>query len=183
MSSQEYTQLRAFARVDGALMSLLWIASFACFVRGIGSVMAMLCGAGLGLYSLVFAVVRLRRYRDVVREGSISFMRSYGYVMMMFFYSAILFAIAQTAYFSWFDGGQLVADISAILGSEENRRLIAESGLKKTMEDSLSQIAAISPIEYALNYLTTNIMAGAFIALPIAAVCRRAAASTETNRQ
>lgn len=177
MTSPEYIQLRAFARIDGAMMSLLWIASFALFARGIGNSLAVCGGMLLGLYSLVFAVRRLLRFRDGVRQGSISFARSYGYIVLMFFYASILFAIAQAAYFSWLDGGRLVADISAIVHSADNARALAASGLAAAMDESLGLMAKTTPIEYALNYLTTNIMLGAIVGLPIAAFCRKATAT------
>lgn len=31
---EEYEQLKAFARIDGALVGALWIVSFACFIGG-----------------------------------------------------------------------------------------------------------------------------------------------------
>ena len=37
MTPAEYIQLKAFARQDGALLFLLWIASFACYIIGISS--------------------------------------------------------------------------------------------------------------------------------------------------
>ena len=34
MTAEEYIQLKAFARIDGALLSVMWIASFALYVIG-----------------------------------------------------------------------------------------------------------------------------------------------------
>ena len=36
MTPAEYIQLKAFARQDGALMALLWIGSFGCYIAGLG---------------------------------------------------------------------------------------------------------------------------------------------------
>ena len=37
MTPEEYIQLKAFARQDGAMLSLLWIGSFACYIKGLSS--------------------------------------------------------------------------------------------------------------------------------------------------
>ena len=34
MTPEEYVQLKAFARIDGALLFLLWIGSFALYIKG-----------------------------------------------------------------------------------------------------------------------------------------------------
>ena len=37
MTPEEYKQLKAFARQDGALLSLLWIGAMACYIQGLSS--------------------------------------------------------------------------------------------------------------------------------------------------
>ena len=57
-------------------------------------------GSVTALASPFFAARRLWKFRDEVREGQISFLRSMAYYMLMFFYASVLFALAQYIYFA-----------------------------------------------------------------------------------
>ena len=75
---EEMEQLHAFARVDGVLIAGLWILSFACFVGNFVNPLFAVGAFGFGAFSLVFATLRLKRFRDEVRDGYISFRGALG---------------------------------------------------------------------------------------------------------
>lgn len=168
MTPAEYAQLKAFARIDGALLAVAWVVSFACYVRGLASSVLLALGMVIAVWSLFFVTQRTRRFRDEARDGMISFGRAYGYVVLTFFYAAMLFAIAQYIYFAYIDNGWIAAQVAATLSNSENAALLAAYGLDSALEESLAQMAATRPIDYALNYLTVNIMVGMVVGLPIA---------------
>ena len=85
MTTEEYIQLRAFARVDGTYVGILWIASFACYLGGLSSPMLGLIAGIIAILSPFFAVKRLTKFRDDIRDGEISGRRS------MIYYALILF--------------------------------------------------------------------------------------------
>lgn len=173
MAPEEYIQLKAFARIDGALLSVIWIASFACYIIGLSNPMMMTGGLIIAVCSPFFAAMRLRKFRDGVREGNISFRRGYVYIILMFFYSALLFAIAQFLYFQFLDGGYLISQVKEMMDTDLNRQVIQTYGLSEALNDSLRQMAETRPIDYALNYLTLNIILGIVLGLPIAAVMKK----------
>lgn len=173
MAPEEYIQLKAFARIDGALLSVIWIASFACYIIGLSNPMMMTGGLIIAVCSPFFAAMRLRKFRDGVREGNISFRRGYAYIILMFFYSALLFAIAQFLYFQFLDGGYLISQVKEMMDTDLNRQVIQTYGLSEALNDSLRQMAETRPIDYALNYLTLNIILGIVLGLPIAAVMKK----------
>ena len=117
MTPQEYTQLKAFARIDGALLSAIWIASFAAYITGLGNSLLMMIGMAMAVGSLIFAAGRTRRFRDKALNGTISFGRAYVYVILMFFYAAILFAVAQFVYFQFIDNGYLIGKIIEMMNN------------------------------------------------------------------
>lgn len=178
MTSEEYIQLKAFARIDGALLSVMWIASFACYVAGMSEPMLMMFGMLIAVCSPVFATVRVRKFRDDARGGTISFGRAYGYTVLTFFYAALLFAVAQFVYFQFIDGGYIMSRITEMMNEDANRQIIEAYGMGETLNESLKLMGETRPIDYALNYLTLNIMLGMVLGLPIAAVTKRA----ETGR-
>lgn len=173
MTPEEYIQLKAFARIDGALVALLWTGSFACYIAGLFNPMWTLAAMFLMLVSPFFVAKRLRLFRDNVREGIISFKRAWAYVVFTFFYGALLLALAQYGYFAFLDHGFLVSSLERMADTAEARQLLSQYGMTETMGESLEQLRAMRPIDLSLNMLTTNLMAGVLLGLPIAAVIRR----------
>ena len=136
----------------------------------------------LGMMSILLMFIspfyvarRLRRFRDKVREGIISFARGYAYVILIFFYSGLLFAVAQYVYFSYMDHGFLLAKFTEIANAPESIQL----GLKDLMMQSLNEMASMRPIDFSLNVLTLIIMAGFFLGLPIAALMQKVKVKSE----
>lgn len=173
MSPAEFIQLKAFARVDGVLLALVWTASFALCMAGFASPMLMMAGGVIAVCSPVFVWLRARRFRDTVLDGAISFLRAYSYVMLMFFYSAILFALVQFVYFKFIDQGWMISKMREMMSSEDGMAVMQAYGMTDMMNESLSVIAGTRPIDYALSNLTQNFCVGVIIALPLAALVRR----------
>ena len=173
MTPEEYAQLKAFARQDGALLSLLWIGGFACYIIGTTSPLMGMLSLLLIVGSPFFAVSRLRHFRDEARQGAISFLRGYAYTIMTFFYAGLLLAAAIYAYFAFMDNGYLLGKLASTLNSPEGKQLVEAYGLAGQMEANLKELAAMRPIDYAVNMLSINVTTGLLLGVPIAAVARR----------
>ena len=173
MTVPEYIQLKAFARLDGAMLSLLWIASFALYVIGLHS-------PGFGLAAMILAILtpffvgnRLRRFRDEGLSGTISFLRGWAYTVFVFFYGGLIFALAQWAYLTYMDQGYLMSTLAETLSAPETAEALRQMGMTETLNESLAMLGQMRPIDLSLNMLTTNILIGMLLGLPIAAVMRR----------
>ena len=163
---QEIQQLQAFARVDGAIVALLWTLSFACLVGFFHSPSSA--------YSLVHAAMKLRKFRDDVLGGRISFRRAYGYSILTYLYAALLFAVAQYLYFQFLDNGFLVSQYSLQASSPQMQEMMKLYGLtEQDIHFMLENIAALRPIDIALQFFSTNLMLGVFVSLPVALVMRK----------
>lgn len=174
MTAPEYIQLKAYARQDGFFLSLLWIASFVFYVMGISNDMLGMAALMLAVMTPFFVAGRLRKFRDEGRDGVISFRRSYAYTVLVFFYGAVLLAVAQFLYFAYLDNGYLVSAFSKIMTSTEGKAMLQQYGMTEMMNQSLSELAAIRPIDFALNILTVNIMLGLILGIPIGLTSFRA---------
>ena len=173
MTPAEYVQLKAFARIDGALLAVLWVVSFACYVAGMTNPLYGMVAMLLMVATPFFVALRLGKFRDVGRDGIISFARGWAYAVYVFFYAAVLLAIAQYIYFAYIDHGYLMQAFSTALSAPEAKQLMEQYGLSQSMDENLELMGQLRPIDYALNVLTANIMAGVVLGLPIAAVMRR----------
>ena len=172
MTAPEYKQLKAFARVDGALLAVLMITCFACYVAGLTSPLYGFLSIVAIVMMPFFAGIRLKRFRDTGLEGS-SFMRGWAYICLMFFYGGLIFALAQYAYMAYMDKGYLVMTITNILALPENAEVIKQLGMADQVSESIHMLQAMRPIDFALNMLTTIIMGGIMLGLPIAAIMKK----------
>ncbi len=174
MTPQEYLQLKAFSRIDGALLALLWVISFGCYVVGLSNSIYGMVSLLLALATPFFVARRLRLFRDQVLGGGISFLRAYAFSMLTFFYASVLFALVQYVYMAYLDQGYLLQSMMRIVGSPEGKMLMEGYGLTaRDMESSLTGLAEMRPIDFSLNVLTANLMVGTFVGIPIALVMQR----------
>jgi hypothetical protein len=183
MTPDEYVQFKAFARQDGALLALCWIASFAFYVYGTGSPMMMGLGLVAAICSPFFAAQRLRLFRDRARDGVISFRRSWAYYALIFFYAGILFALAQYLYFEFLDKGFMLSQVMQVWSSTEGQQMLKAYGLTETLKESIDMMAKLRPIDYALNDLTLTITLGLILGLPFGALMKRDQNMKQANNE
>ena len=173
VTAPEYRQLNAFARIDGAMLSVLMIAGFACYVVGLTSPLY----GFLSLLTLIvmpfFVGTRLKHFRDNGLEGSISFLRGWFYVSKMFLYGGLLFALAVYAYLAYMDQGYLVMTIGRVMSAPEIVEALNQKGLTDWANESLHVLQSLRPIDFALNMLATVMLSGFILGLPIAAIMRK----------
>lgn len=173
MTPAEYIQLKAFARIDGALLALVWTLSFVCYLVGMDRPVYGMVALMLILLTPFFAASRLRRFRDGAREGIISIKRGWAYAVLMFFYGGILLALAQYVYFAFIDHGYMFLQLSRILDSPEGKQMVEQYGMQQTATESLGILRELKPIDFALNMLSLAIIGGIVIGLPIAVMVRK----------
>ena len=173
MTAPEYIQLKAYARQDGFFLALLWIASFSSYIMGLTNQILAMAALLMALMSPFFVANRLKKFRDEGREGVISFARSYAYTIFVFFYGAVLLAVAQYLYFAYMDNGYLVNSFAKMMTTDEGKMLLEQYGMTQMVDESLAEMAATRPIDYALNILTINISLGFILGVPIGLIMQR----------
>lgn len=173
MTPSEYLQLKAFARVDGVLLALLWTVSFACYIWGLQNPVLGMTAILLMLSTPFYVAYRLKRFRDVDLNGVISLMRGWAFVALVFFYGAILLALVHYVYFAYIDHGYLISYFQQAMETKEMKDILSAYGMNEMMNESVQMLSEMRPIDYALNVLTLNISAGLIVGWPIAAFLKR----------
>ena len=130
------------------------------------SVMLFVC-------SPFYAANRLRHFRDYAREGLISFLRGYAYMVLVFFYAGLLLAAVLFVYFNFIDQGYLMGKFTEIMATKESQQALSMYGLTSQMEQTMKELAALRPIDHAVNMLTFTITAGLLVGIPTAALMQR----------
>jgi hypothetical protein len=166
--AQALTQLKAFARQDGAILGLVWILSFAATILSPQTPFGNL----LALATPVIVGWRLCKFRDGALERQISFRRGFAYSVYTFFYASILFALAQYIYFRYIDNGMLVT----MFQQTEKMMETAFKSQQKSMteiKEAADMMRSYSPIQLTFLFLMQNLFIGLILSFPIAAVCKR----------
>ena len=94
---QTLIQLKAFARIDGLWLALLWTSSFACLMYPPLSILGNL----LLLMTPVLMTWRVIKFRNYALDGSISYRRAFAYGCYMTFYASLIFAMGVCISSSW----------------------------------------------------------------------------------
>ena len=168
MKTEEMVQLRAFARQDGAILALVWIASFLLTVyapqNGLGSLLALLTPFVLGW--------RLCAFRNYALDGVISFRRAYVYGVYTFFDASLIFAIAQFVFFRFFDHGTFGMMLNETL--QAITPMYRQAGVSAAeLKQAADMLLAVSPAQWTFTFMMQNFFIGLVLPLPVAALCRR----------
>lgn len=173
MTPIEYVQMKAFARIDGLLLAVLWVLSFGCYVAGLSTPMLSVLAMLLAVSSPFVVASRLRKFRDEALEGCISLMRGWAFAVFVFFYGSILFALVLYVYFAYMDHGYVLQNLLQMLDTPEAAAIFSQYGLSDSMNASLEQLQSMRPIDLSLNILTSNIMLGIVLGFPIGLTMRK----------
>jgi len=71
------------------------------------------------------------------------------------------------------DQGFLLSQMSRVMSSDEAQQALKQYGMTEMMNQSLTELAQIRPIDYALNMLTVNIVVGFILGVPISLILQR----------
>lgn len=158
-------QLKAFARIDGLWLALLWTASFMSMMYIPKSAL----GGLLMLATPPFMLWRFIKFRNYALDGVISFARGLTYGCYCIFYASLLFAFVQTAYFQFLDGGHFVQIMHQALQTMEGVYQQNGVDVKQAME-TVDLMGTLKPIELAFVFMTQNLLLGALLSVIVAAI-------------
>ena len=161
-------QTKAFARQDGAILGIVWISIFICTMMAVEpkyQILGLL--SNILIISTPFVVAkRLKYFRDVVREGHISFRHGLYYCIQTFFYATLLLTIVQYLWFRFMDTGLFMTQL------QTNYQMIAQA-YQLTAQETKALFDAISmmkPIAWASMFMITDLVAGAILSPILAAI-------------
>ena len=166
----ESQQTRAYAAYYGLWVGVLWVASFGLTMWGLRTPMAGTFGLFVGLCSLPLAIKLLRGFRDII--APLPLRRAWHMSWLMFLGAALLCTAAQSIYFSYFDGGQLVLTYSEMLDQPEMQemlqRMMPGQDGSAMMQEALTTFAATPPSQLTFQFLFWNVLLATFCAFPTA---------------
>lgn len=168
VTPQALRQLKAFARQDGAFLSLIWLASLFCMFKCPDTTWGPL----LMFTTPFFIMWRLTAFRENILYGEISFRRALAYCCYVFFYASLLFALGQYLYFQFIDNGAFIQVLDSSV--ERLKPVYAEQGFSSEELDlALKTITLMKPIDLVFTFMMYNLFIGASLSMLIAIFGKR----------
>lgn len=169
ITPQNISQVRAFARQDGAFLSLLWIGGFLSTMWAAKMPLLAPLGNLVVIATPFFVAFRLKKFRDDALEGVISFRRGFLYSIETFFHAAMILAVVQYLYFrygdisgfleQWNASYSMAAQVYHLNGTET-----------KELQDA---VGMMGPLAWTSMFLILELIAGLVVSPIIAAVMAR----------
>ena len=171
---EEYKQLKAFARLDGAILGGIMSGTFFAFIAS-RSNMSWQLAYVLGIIAVpVFVAMRVRNYRDNIVRKRVSFRRAAAYSMHCFGYSSLILAIVMYVYFQYFDHGMMLANLRNYFAMPEMQEAMKIYGVDKSVfDDQLTVMSSLRPIDVAFSMISNTLFAGLGCSLLVAVISRR----------
>lgn len=169
----------------GTYIGTMWIVSFICMANVSRMPALSLLGTGIAIGSVLAIIVVIYQFRWRVCKGNLPFSKAWLLVLQIFLFGSILLGTGILIYMKFFDHGAFGAYYEQMLENPETKLLLDQllSGTGSSSEEFVAQIASISPINLAINFMESNILIGAFISLPLAVLSRiKLGLSIEKNR-
>ncbi len=167
-NSSTLLQVKAFARQDGIILSLVWMLSMWLLLGHPESSW----GGILMLSTPFFVGWRLKSFRDNALDGVISFRRGLCFCCYVFFYASVIFALWQIVYFSYLDKGSFLSTVHQ--GIETLRPYYEQNNLGTAdLEMSEKMLELMSPKDLVMTFFIYNLAIGLVASLLLALIYRK----------
>lgn len=174
MNRETYQTIKTAAPKMGTLIGILWILSFIGIANSATNALYSMFGFGIGIGSLFCAVALSYQFRWITCKGSLSFTGQWLQVILMLFYACILMAMGIFLYMRFLDNGGFASMYTNMQEMPEQKiameSMLAGSGV--TIEDLVSAVSNVKPIDFALQITESNMMASILLS-PIIALASR----------
>ncbi len=150
-----FIQLKAFARQDGALLVLFWVASFLSYMYSPHAPWGQL----LMLCTPFVVGWRMIKFRNYALDGHMSYRRAFAYSCYVFFYASIIFALVQYVYFRFIDTGQMnsmILDSIQTVAPYYRQQGMSDADIQATTD----MMTGMSPLYKAFVFMMVNFLQG-----------------------
>lgn len=162
--------MQRYAMLYGTYLGVFWILGAIFFPLGLNNPLLFLLFIVFVLSGPFIAFRYVRRYRNSVCEGRISFFHAWSFTVLMYMFAALLSAAAHYLYFRFIDRGYIVDTYSRLMDNffAQNTVVGGISLYQEQMEQALSQFSMLTPIELTMQLFSNNVFWGILLGLPTA---------------
>ena len=173
ISTNEYIQLKAFARQDGFFLGVIWTIMFASFVASMHNPAFQVGYIAIALATPFILFFYLKHYRDRVLTGSISFRRAFAFTAFTMAYASLILASATLVYFYFLDNGTFLSTLRESLAMPEVRQLFTDAGADMAeIDKQVAEFSHARPIDIAISTFSNCILLSLPLSLLLALMGR-----------
>lgn len=176
---EQYKMARAFAREYGVFLGISWCATFCFMVYGMSHFDTPTTLIGIFLYILLpfIACYLSWRFKQHLPAGEqVSTAIAFMFAFFMLINACIITAVIEFCYFKFFDGGEIIASMKALVTADDIVRQYKAMGMSQmleTMNESLDMFAGLSPFDITVYLFSNNIFTSFFLIFPTAYLAHR----------
>ncbi len=170
MSAQvDRNEFNSNAMLHGTMLGVMWIIASVLYLLGLGNPIIMLLFFVVALSTPFFAGRWAVKYRKNECNNTMNFIQAFMYMLIMFTCASLLTSVAHYIYFKFIDGGYIVQLINESIDiALENSAILPASNIE-ILETTKNILGKVTPMDWTLSFLSTNIMIGAVL-VPIIAL-------------
>ena len=166
---EKYVSLGNSARLDGARLGVFWLVSFALFIASLSVPPCALLWVATMIFTPFYIGLRTETFSRSISPKNISYWEAFTHSFLTVFYASLILAIGQWAYFQYLDNGMMISQYLSILEDDKMLESLKAIGYtQEVIKQKTEAIQALRPIDIALQFMWSNIVAGFFISLTTA---------------
>lgn len=174
---QRKVSTRSYAMHFGAYMGIYWILKFILLPLSFTIPFLSFLFIGLTMGVPFLGYFYLKIFRDKVCGGYISFSHAMLFMMLVYFFAAMLVSVAHFIYFQYIDNGLI---FNAIQSMSKQVLILNEGHAEYTqMEEMINEMIKsfneLTPSDITLANFSRNIYIGFLLAIPTALIGKRIA--------
>lgn len=153
------------AMLNGLLMGVVFSINFLFSISKIPSL--VLLTNFIAIFIVVIIYKLTVRFRDTECEGFISYWKAFSFILLTFFFSAIISSVVKYVYFQYIN--------TAYLDQMYEETLKVMKTFKFTVNDAMIEQtkSMLKPATYTLVYIWTNVLMGLIVGLVMAAFIKK----------
>jgi hypothetical protein len=163
---------RQYAMNLGTCMGIFWALKFTLVPLGLQYGFLLMVYAVLTLAVPFIGYRFVAMFRDKACGGFIGFAQACLFLLSMYLFASLLASVAHYIYFAFIDNGFMAAKMTAIINAAMQVSPVSEED-RATLDEALKEFAALTPADFTLQYLSSDIVFCSLLSVPTALLAVR----------
>jgi len=170
---EERINLQKHAMRYGTWMGGLWTLLFIIYVMGLSTPFLILLLIPMALCVPIVSYQMACHFRRKSTDGVLTFSQTWVFLTFLWMFAALFVSVPIYVYFNFLDNGTVVNTLAQMITETKAQKVPEYAQMIQYLDESLPLLRNLTPIDIVINQLSQNIIIGAILALPIAAIIGR----------
>jgi hypothetical protein len=167
MEVNKYNSLQYNAMFAGTYLGIFYILKFPLFPLGLRYPIFFLVFGLLSVAVPFLSYYYAKTFRDKVCGGTISFVTSWIFLLLMYVFAALLVAVVHYIYFRYIDDGYIVNFYTSAIEMMKDNPVFPKE-YQSQFKVVIDQMSSLTPIKIVFQLISQNVIYGNILALVVA---------------